>query len=78
MTNANKSRGRVSSLFVVIKNLFVALSILLLLHKAIDYAFSFSLALHEAYSSLPITNLDFPREVITIVYLSEQRILFGT
>ncbi len=78
MTKTIKNKNKISSLFVVIQDFLAVLSILLLLHGAIDYAFSFSLALHEAYLSLPITNLDFPREVITIVYLSEQRILFGT
>ena len=78
MTKTIKNKNKISSLFVVIKNLFVVLSILSLLHGASDYDSSFSPALHEAYSSLTLTNFDFLREVITIVYLSEQRILFGT
>ena len=71
MTNANKSRSRVSSLFVVIKNPFVVLSILLLLHGSIDYVSSFSPALHEVYSSLPLTNWDFPREAIIVLAIKD-------
>ena len=49
MTKAVKNKNQVSSLFVVIKNPFVASSILLLFHIAIDYVSFFSPALHEAY-----------------------------
>ncbi len=58
MTKTIKDKNKTSRLFVVIKNSFVALSVLLLLHRAIDYVSSFFPALHEAYSSLPVTNLD--------------------
>ena len=49
MTRTVKNKNEISSFFVVIKNLFAVLSILLLLHRASDYVSSFSSALLEAY-----------------------------
>ena len=46
MTKAVKNKNEISSFFVVIKNSFVAVSVLLLLHGAIDYVSSFSPALN--------------------------------
>ena len=71
MTNENKSRSRASSLFVVFKKPFVVLGVLLLLHGSIDYVSSFSPALHEVYSSLPLTNLDFPREAVIVLAIKD-------